>query len=62
MTEIQGQNSEVQELATQAETHVNEVKETQNTQEPVTNQHLKAMRLKNAELEKELKQIGRAHV
>jgi len=57
MTEIQGQNSEVQELATQAETHVNEVKETQNTQEPVTNQHLKAMRLKNAELEKELKQM-----
>ncbi len=57
MTEIQNQNSEVQELATQVEQQVNEVKETQASQEPVTNQHLKAMRLKNAELEKELKQF-----
>ena len=57
MTEIQNQNSEVQEVAPQVETQVNEVKETQQHQEPVTNQHLKAMRLKNAELERELKQL-----
>ena len=57
MTEIESQNSEVQEVAPQAETQVNEVKETQAIQEPVTNQHLKAMRLKNAELERELKQL-----
>ncbi len=57
MTEIQDQNSEGQEVATQVETQVNEVKETQSNQEPVTNQHLKAMRLKNAELERELRQL-----
>jgi hypothetical protein len=57
MTEIQNQNSEVQEVAPQVEVQVNEVKETQQFQEPVTNQHLKAMRLKNAELERELKQL-----
>lgn len=57
MTEIQDQNSEVQEIASPVETQVNEVKETQHAQEPVTNQHLKAMRLKNAELERELKQL-----
>lgn len=57
MTEIESQNSEVQEVAPQVETQVNEVKETQQNQEPVTNQHLKAMRLKNAELERELKQL-----
>jgi hypothetical protein len=57
MTEIENQNSEVQEVAPQVETQVNEVKETQQGQEPVTNQHLKAMRLKNAELERELKQL-----
>lgn len=57
MTEIHDQNSEVQEVAPQVETQVNEVKETQQIQEPVTNQHLKAMRLKNAELERELKQL-----
>jgi hypothetical protein len=51
------QNSEVQEIATQEQNQINEVKETQQTQEPVTNQHLKAMRLKNAELERELKQM-----
>jgi len=51
------QNSEVQEVATQEQTQSHEVKEVQNTQEPVNNQHLKAMRLKNAELEKELKQM-----
>lgn len=56
MTE-ENQNSAIQELATQVETEVNEVKEAQQNQEPITNQHLKAMRLKNAELERELKQL-----
>jgi len=62
MTEIENQNSEVQEVAPQVENQVNEVKETQNIQEPVTNQHLKAMRLKNAELERELKQLREAQM
>ena len=62
MTEIQNQNSEVQEVAPQVEAQVNEVKETQQQQEPVTNQHLKAMRLKNAELERELKQLRDAQM
>ena len=62
MTEIQDQNSEVQEVAPQAEEQVNEVKETQTVQEPVTNQHLKAMRLKNAELERDLKQLREAQM
>ena len=57
MTESEVQNSEVTEVATQAQTQVNEVKEVQQGQEPVNNQHLKAMRLKNAELERELKQL-----
>ncbi len=57
MTETENQNSEVQEVAPQVETQVNEVNEAQKIQEPVNNQHLKAMRLKNAELEKELKQL-----
>ncbi len=52
-------NSEIQEVAPHEHTQVNEAKETQQQQiqEPVTNQHLKAMRLKNAELERELKQL-----
>lgn len=54
MTEIQDQNSEIQEVAPSVETQINEVLQ---AQEPVTNQHLKAMRLKNAELERELKQL-----
>jgi len=63
MTEIQDPNSEVPEVATQVEGQVNEVKETQQpSQEPVTNQHLKAMRLKNAELEKELRQLKDAQM
>ena len=57
MTENENQNSEVQEVAPPVETEVNEVKETTQTQEPVMNQHLKAMRLKNAELEREVKQL-----
>lgn len=56
------QNSEVQEVAPQEQTQVHEVKETQQQQEPVTNQHLKAMRLKNAELERELKQLREAQM
>jgi hypothetical protein len=62
MTETLSQNSADQEVATQAETQVNEVKEAQQVQEPVTNQHLKAMRLKNAELEKELRQLRDAQM
>jgi hypothetical protein len=58
MTEIESQNSVVSEVAPQVENQVNEVREAQSQgQEPVTNQHLKAMRLKNAELERELKQL-----
>jgi hypothetical protein len=56
------QNSEVQEVAPQVEGQVNEVKEAQQQQEPVTNQHLKAMRLKNAELERELRQLRDAQM
>jgi hypothetical protein len=48
-------NSEVQEVAPPIETKVNETREAQK-QEQVSNQHLKAMRLKNAELEKKLKE------
>jgi hypothetical protein len=55
-------NSAVAEVATQVEIQVNEVKETQEIQEPVNNRHLKAMRLKNAELEKELKQLRDAQM
>ena len=62
MTETMNQNSEVQEVAPQVEGQVNEVKEAQQQQEPVTNQHLKAMRLKNAELERELRQLRDAQM
>ncbi len=57
MTENENQNSVVQEVAPQVEAAVNEVNGAQQVQEPVTNQHLKAMRLKNAELERELKNL-----
>lgn len=57
MSEDQNQNSEVPEVATQVDTQEHEVNESQNRQEPVTNQHLKAMRLKNDELQRELKQM-----
>jgi hypothetical protein len=63
MTEIENQNSEIKEVAPQVENQVNEIKETQQpAQEPVTNQHLKAMRLKNAELEREVKQLKDAQM
>jgi len=55
MTEVENPNSEVQAVAPQVETEVNENKEAQRSQEEVNNSHLKAMRLKNAELEKKLK-------
>ena len=57
-------NSEMQEVAPHEQQQANEVKETQQqqVQEPVTNQHLKAMRLKNAELERELKQLREAQM
>src|SRR5690606_21738768 len=61
MTETETQNSVVQEVAPQGEAQV-KVNETQSVQEPVNNQHLKAMRLKNAELEKELKQLREAQM
>lgn len=62
--EVLDQNSEVQEVAPQGqETESHEVKvETQNHQEPVTNKHLKAMRLKNEELERELKHLRDAQM
>lgn len=56
------QNSAVQEVAPHEQNEVNEVRESQQNQEPVTNQHLKAMRLKNAELERELKQLRDAQM
>ncbi len=63
MTESENPNSEVQEVATQVPSQVNEVSEThQPHQEPVTNQHLKAMRLKNADLERELKNLRDAQM
>jgi len=55
-------NSENVEVATPVEAQVNEVKESQQIQEPVTNQHLKAMRLKNDELQRELKQLKDAQM
>ena len=64
MTETQVLDSEVKEVAPPVEGQVNEqqVKEGQQNQEPVNNQHLKAMRLKNAELERELKQLRDAQM
>lgn len=68
MTEsIENQNSENFEVATQVESQTvneqgNEAQQQQPIQEPVTNQHLKAMRLKNAELERELKQLRDAQM
>ena len=63
MTENENPKSEVQEVATHVPSQVNEVSEThQSHQEPVTNQHLKAMRLKNADLERELKNLRDAQM
>ena len=58
----ENQNSEIEQAAPEVENQVNEMKETNQSQEPVTNQHLKAMRLKNAELERDLKQLRDAQM
>ncbi len=60
MTDIDP-NSEIEQAAPEVN-EVNEMKETIQNQEPVTNQHLKAMRLKNAELERDLKQLRDAQM
>lgn len=57
MTENDNPNSVIHEVAPPVEAEVNEVREAPVSQEPTTNQHLKAMRLKNADLERELKQM-----
>lgn len=56
MTEIENQNSEVQELASPVEPKVNEINETKRLKDEADERNFKAMRLKNAELEKRLKQ------
>jgi hypothetical protein len=55
--DMENQNSAGIEVAPQVESQVHEGREAQGVQEPVMNQHLKAMRLKNADLERELKQL-----
>ena len=62
MTEIENQNSAIQEVAPQVDVQVNEVKEVQQAQEPVTNQHLKAMRLRNEALEREVREEREARM
>ncbi len=56
MTEFENQNSEVQQVATEVETEVNEVNETQRLKNEADERNFKAMRLKNADLEKRLKE------
>lgn len=56
MTENESPNSEVQEVAPPVETQVNEVNETKRLKEEADERNFKAMRLKNAELEKRLKE------
>lgn len=55
MTEETNPNSEVQVLATQGETQVNEVNEAAKARQEADERNWKAMRLKNAELERQLK-------
>lgn len=57
MTEIENQNSEVFEVATQVDNQVNEVNEAKKLKEETDERNFKAMRLKNADLEKRLKQF-----
>ena len=57
MTEIENQNSEGQEVATQVDNPVNEVNEAKKLKEETDERNFKAMRLKNADLEKRLKQF-----
>ncbi len=56
MTEIET-NSEVLEVATPVETQVNEVNEATKARQEADERNWKAMRLKNAELEKQLKEM-----
>ena len=56
MTEIQDQNSEVPEVAPQVEEQVNEVYDARKAKEEADERNFKAMRLKNAELEKRLRE------
>jgi hypothetical protein len=56
MTEVEI-NSEVPEVAPQVETQVNEVNEIAKAKEEADERNFKAMRLKNAELEKRLKEM-----
>lgn len=56
MTDVEGQNSEVEVVAPQVEEHqVNEINEAKQRKDEADERNFKAMRLKNAELEKRLK-------
>lgn len=57
MTDVENPNSEVPEVAPPVETQVNEVNETKKLKEEADERNFKAMRLKNADLERELKQL-----
>src|SRR5690348_8872441 len=56
MTEVVDQDSEVQEVAPPVEPVVNEVYDAKKAKEEADERNFKAMRLKNADLEKRLKQ------
>ena len=56
MTEVENQNSEVQEVAPQVEAQVNEVNDAAKARQEADERNWKAMRIKNAELEKRLKE------
>lgn len=56
MTENETQNSEVQEVAPQVETQVNEVNDAAKARQEAEERNWKAMRIKNAELERKLKE------
>ena len=56
MTEMDNQNSEVEQVAPEVSNQVNEVNERQKLKEEADERNFKAMRLKNAELEKRLRE------
>lgn len=56
MTENENQNSEVHEVAPPVETQVNEVNDAAKARQEAEERNWKAMRIKNAELEKRLKE------
>ncbi len=56
MTDVENPNSEVAEVAPPVETQVNEVNETKRLKEEADERNFKAMRLKNADLERQLKE------